>query len=78
MVNVGQQRKSMMDDTAENTLDGVAKTISEAAEYLRVSSETVRRYIREGKLSAKKVNSIGLKKVWSISPTDLEEFKKKL
>lgn len=68
----------MMDNTAKNALAEGAKTISEAASYLGVSSETVRRYIREGKLSAKKVYSIGLKKVWSISPADLNEFKQNL
>lgn len=68
----------MMDNTATSALLGGAKTISEAATYLGVSSETVRRYIRELKLPAKKVNSVGLKKVWGISPADLEEFKNKL
>jgi excisionase family DNA binding protein len=49
-------------------------TVRGAASRLGVSEETVRRYIRERKLNAKKVRSIGLKTVWGIDAKDLNGF----
>jgi excisionase family DNA binding protein len=49
-------------------------TVRGAAKYLSVSEETVRRYIRERKLKATKVKSVGMKKVWVIDPKVLEAF----
>lgn len=49
--------------------------VAEAAKILGVVPETVRRYIREGKLRAKKMRLHGEKKGWGIAPGDLEEFK---
>lgn len=53
-------------------------TIGDASKTLSVSTETVRRYIRDGKLEATKISTVGLKKVWGIDPNDLENFKKQL
>lgn len=52
-------------------------TVKEVSDMLNVSHETVRRYIRENKLPAIKIKSVGVKKVWGISPKDLDEFNKK-
>jgi excisionase family DNA binding protein len=49
-------------------------TVSEVAKALHVTEETVRRYIREGKLKAEKKKSVGLKKVWMISQEDLRKI----
>lgn len=51
-------------------------TVRGAARYLDVTEETVRRYIREGKLRATKVRSVGVKRVWVIDPKALEAFAK--
>jgi len=48
------------------------------AQVLAVSEETVRRYIREGKLKATKVSRVGLNKVWGILPAHLREFQERL
>jgi excisionase family DNA binding protein len=56
-------------------LDG-RYTVRGAARYLDVTQETVRRYIREGKLRAAKIRSVGVKKVWGIDPKVLEAFSK--
>jgi excisionase family DNA binding protein len=47
-------------------------TITEAANYLKVSSITIRRYIKDGKLPAKR---IGKSYVFNVG--DLRKFKKK-
>lgn len=52
-------------------------TIRDVSKALSVSSETVRRYIREGKLNARKISTVGLKKIWVVDHNDLEEFNKK-
>jgi len=44
-------------------------TVNEAAKILRLNSETVARYIREGKISAVKFG-----RVWRVEEKDLEEF----
>ena len=44
-------------------------TVNEAAKILRLNSETVARYIREGKISAAKLG-----RVWRIEEKDLEQF----
>lgn len=44
-------------------------TVNEAAKILRLNSETVARYIREGKISAVKLG-----RVWRVEEKDLEEF----
>ena len=44
-------------------------TVIEAAKILRLNSETVARYIREGKISAVKLG-----RVWRVEEKDLEEF----
>lgn len=49
-------------------------TISEASKSLKVSEETVRRYIREKKLKAEKKKIIGLKRVWLVSPEEIRRF----
>lgn len=49
-------------------------TVQEAAHELGVAVETVRRYIREGKLLAHKKRVKGLKEIWSISKEAVERF----
>jgi excisionase family DNA binding protein len=49
-------------------------TIAEAAKHLGVTQETVRRYIREGKLKATKKKTIGLRKVWMVTRDELNRF----
>jgi len=44
-------------------------TVNEVAKILRLNSETVARYIREGKISAVKLG-----RVWRIEEKDLEQF----
>ena len=44
-------------------------TVNEAAKILRLNSETVARYIREGKISAVKLG-----RVWRVEEKDLEQF----
>ena len=53
-------------------------TVSEVAQKIGVTPETVRRYIREGKLKATKEISIGMKKIWVISHEELQNFIAKL
>jgi len=48
-------------------------TVNEAAKILRLNSETVARYIREGKISAAKLG-----RVWRVEEKDLEEFIRKM
>ena len=55
-------------------MKGGQHTVSDVAKILHVTEETVRRYIREGKLKADKKKTVGLKKVWLISPEDLRKF----
>ena len=50
-------------------------TVTEVAEILEVSDETVRRYINKKKLKAVKIKSVGLKKVWGVLQEDLDAFK---
>lgn len=50
-------------------------TVQEVAEDLGVVAESVRRWIREKKLPAKKERTVGMKKVWLISQEDLVKFK---
>ena len=49
-------------------------TVRQAAKILDVSEETVRRYIRQRKLNATKVKSVGMKTAWAIDPKVLEAF----
>ena len=49
-------------------------TVLEASKELKVSEETVRRYIREGKLKAEKKKARGLQKVWVISLDEIRRF----
>lgn len=58
---------------AEDMTNGLY-TIKGAAKKLKVTQETVRRYIREGRLPAVKVRTTGLREVWGIKPKDLEAF----
>lgn len=44
-------------------------TVNETAKILRLNTETVARYIREGKISAVKLG-----RVWRVEEKDLEEF----
>lgn len=44
-------------------------TVNETAKILRLNSETVARYIREGKISAVKLG-----RVWRVEEKDLEKF----
>lgn len=48
--------------------------VSEFAKHVSVAPETVRRWIREGKLKAKKVRPKGLKEVWGIEKSELKRF----
>jgi len=52
-------------------------TIQDVAKELGVDPESVRRYIRNGKLNAKKVVEKGLKKIWGVLPDDLKKFQGK-
>lgn len=65
-----------MNAQVSNTKDMIngLYTIKGAAKKLKVSQETVRRYIREEKLPAVKVRTTGLREVWGIKPKDLEAF----
>jgi predicted RNA-binding protein associated with RNAse of E/G family len=55
-------------------MKGGQYTVSDVAKALHVTGESVRRYIREGKLKASKKRTVGLKKVWLVSPEDLRKF----
>ncbi len=55
-------------------MKGSQYTVLDVAKHLHVTEETVRRYIREGKLKADKRKTVGLKKVWLVSPEDLRKF----
>ena len=55
-------------------MKGGQYTVSEVAKILHVTEETVRRYFREDKLKATKKRTVGLKKVWLVSPEDLRKF----
>ena len=48
-------------------------TVRDVAEKLQVTEETVRRWIREGKLKADKIRIKGLKVAWGISTASLKE-----
>jgi excisionase family DNA binding protein len=56
------------------TLPNGLMAVSEVAQVLKVTTETVRRYIREGKLPATKVRTVGLRTQWGVSRADLEAF----
>ena len=49
-------------------------TVRDVAEKQQVTEETVRRWIREGKLKASKIRIKGLKEAWGISQASLKEF----
>ena len=49
-------------------------TTKEAAEKLQVSTTTLYKYIREGKLKAHKLGGNSSKRRWRIYRSDLEEF----
>lgn len=44
-------------------------TLSEAAQKLKLSEKTVRKFISEGKLEASKLG-----RIWRISPKDIDTF----
>ena len=48
------------------------KTLKEAAEVLKIDSETVRKYINDGELTAYKIG-----KSWRIDESDLMDYIKK-
>lgn len=52
--------------------DGLS--VNEAKDILGVSAEAVRRYIRDGKLPAKKKRVLGLKTEWVITREALRAF----
>ena len=58
---------------AEDKVNGLY-TIKGAAKRIGVVQETVRKYIREGRLPAEKVRTTGLREVWGVNPKDLEDF----
>lgn len=51
-------------------------TVPDVADLLGVGDETVRRYISSGRLKARKVAVIGLKKRWLITQASLDRFRK--
>ncbi len=51
-------------------------TVAQVAAELRVTDETVRRYIRERKLKAEKRRTVGLKKVWMVTKAEVVRFAK--
>jgi len=55
-------------------LKGDFLTVAEASKALKVSEETVRRYIREKKLKAEKKRIVGLKKAWFVSQDEIRKF----
>lgn len=57
-----------------NDSDAGMLTVAEAAKALGVTAETVRRYIREGKLQAEKRKLIGLKKIWMVSKEEIRRL----
>ncbi len=59
---------------ADNRM-GERYTVRQVAKMLRVSEETVRRYIRDEKLKATKARSIGLKRVWVVDSKHLNAFR---
>lgn len=65
----------MTDARNGGSLPNGLMTVNEVAQVLGVSTETVRRYIREQKLQAMKVRSVGLREQWGVSEADLEVFR---
>jgi len=65
----------MADAQNRGVLPDGRMSVREAAQVLEVTTETVRRYTREGKLPAVKVRSVGLRMEWGVSPADLEAFR---
>lgn len=64
-----------MADTSGPEMIAGMYTVRGAAQVLDVVTETVRRYIREGSLPAKKVRVKGKKEIWLIAPGDVERFR---
>ena len=54
----------------------VQLSVGQVANCLGVTSETVRRYIRESKLKATKIARQGLKTEWCVFKSDLLDFSK--
>lgn len=54
--------------------NGNLLTVTQASKRLKVTEETVRRYIREGKLAATKRRSVGIKKVWFVESVAIDRF----
>lgn len=52
-------------------------TISQVAEQLQVSEETVRKDTRSKKLPARKIGKGGRSSSWRITPEALDEYRKK-
>jgi len=69
------QGVKMADAQNRGVLPDGRMSVREAAQVLEVTTETVRRYTREGKLPAVKVRSVGLRMEWGVSPADLEAFR---
>jgi excisionase family DNA binding protein len=63
-----------MDVPAEGEMIGGKYTVRGAARQLSVSEETIRRYIREGRLQASKQRTVGVRKVWLIESRALKAF----
>ena len=50
-------------------------TVAETAKKLGVTDETVRRYIRAGKLKAEMKKTIGIKRAWFVSADEIRRFR---
>ncbi|MCB1850932.1 MAG: helix-turn-helix domain-containing protein [Chromatiaceae bacterium] len=65
----------MKDAQNDGALPNGLRSVFEVAQILGVNPESVRRYIREKKLHATKVRTIGLREQWGVSDADLEAFR---
>ena len=63
-----------MADTSKASAGTDALGVGQVAGCLRVTPETVRRYIREKRLPAQKVPLRGLKAEWLVRMSDLKNF----
>lgn len=65
-----------MSRSASQAVKTTPLTVTQCADCLGVTNETVRRYIREGKLKAAKVTRQGLKTEWGVLEQELRTFSK--
>lgn len=52
--------------------------VRDTARLLGVVYDVVLRYIRDGKLPATKINTVGLRREWRVKGRDIEEFTRRV